>query len=439
MECPIKPLKFIHITKTAGSSIETVGLENNIRWGIYHKEYGFWHEIFTNKPKELRDKYDWFTVVRNPYQRILSEYHFLVEVLNINNHTKGQFNLFIQNWMINASKNKKNHPEFGRIGGDHFTEQYKYIDNTSKIHILKFENIEEEFESLMKQYNLNLKLNKKVQVSKNKKYSVQDISKENIKLINIIYKKDFELFNYTMIEINGEPNQEDEQELLNNELEQKSNIDEPPDELQIVIKPRIETPKKDLRFIHISRTAGTSIEQIGLEHGKFWGRYHRGYGQYDEIFKRKPEPLKKAHDWFTVVRNPYTRLISDYHYLVLLLRINNPENISTFNTFIEKWMKNIQNNKENNGIHGKVTGGHFTPQNLYIPLTFKIHILKYENLEEEFNKLMNQYNCNIILNKKVNISKTYVSVNDISKENIELIKKVYKKDFEDFGYSMELP
>ena len=434
MEDPMKPLKFIHITKTAGTSIESVGLENNISWGMYHKEYGFWHEVFINKPKQLRDKYDWFTVVRNPYNRILSEYHFLTPRLKLENHTKEQFNLFIRNWMINASKNIHNHPIFGKINGDHFTEQYKYIDNKSKIHILKFENIKEEFESLMKQYNLNIKLNKKVKVSK-KQYTVDDISKENIKLINIIYKKDFELFNYTMIE----PNQKHKQELLINELEQKTNIEELPHELQIVIKPKIETPKKDLRFIHISRTAGTSIEQIGLDYGKFWGRYHRGYGQYDEIFRRKPEMIKKAHDWFTVVRNPYTRLISEYHYLVLLLTINNPENISTFNTFIEKWMKNIQNNKENDGIYGKITGGHFTPQNLYIPLSFKIHILKYENLEEEFNNLMNEYKYDITLNKKVNISKKYVSINDISKENIELIKNVYKKDFEDFGYSMELP
>ncbi len=28
-----KPLKFIHITKTAGTSIENIGKENNILWG----------------------------------------------------------------------------------------------------------------------------------------------------------------------------------------------------------------------------------------------------------------------------------------------------------------------------------------------------------------------------------------------------------------------
>ena len=46
----MKQLKFIHITKCAGTSIEDIGIENNILWGRFHTEYGNWHEIFKNKP-----------------------------------------------------------------------------------------------------------------------------------------------------------------------------------------------------------------------------------------------------------------------------------------------------------------------------------------------------------------------------------------------------
>ena len=43
----MKPLKFIHITKTAGTTIENLGLKKNIKWGRFHKEYGpCWHRIF---------------------------------------------------------------------------------------------------------------------------------------------------------------------------------------------------------------------------------------------------------------------------------------------------------------------------------------------------------------------------------------------------------
>lgn len=47
----IKPLKFINITKTGGISIENVGKQNNILWGMYHKEHKYCNVPFTNDPK----------------------------------------------------------------------------------------------------------------------------------------------------------------------------------------------------------------------------------------------------------------------------------------------------------------------------------------------------------------------------------------------------
>ena len=38
------------------------------------KTWSQWHEIFVNKPM-LKTKYDWFTVVRNPYERVISEFY----------------------------------------------------------------------------------------------------------------------------------------------------------------------------------------------------------------------------------------------------------------------------------------------------------------------------------------------------------------------------
>lgn len=71
----MRELKFIHITKTAGTCIENAGRKNRIQWGRHHTEYGEWHEYFPSKPAELKLKYDWFLVVRNPYERTLSEYY----------------------------------------------------------------------------------------------------------------------------------------------------------------------------------------------------------------------------------------------------------------------------------------------------------------------------------------------------------------------------
>ena len=193
-----KQLKFIHITKCAGTSIENIGKENNILWGRFHKEYGGnWHEFFSDKPRQLKIKYDWFTVVRNPYERLISEFYckWWVErqgfhTVDYNSFSKDEFNSHVKDNILNRSKT-----------GDHYGEQYKYIDENAVIHILHFENIELEFNELMRKYKLDIKLNRKDNQSISvKKFTVESFTPELIKLINEVYHKDFVTFNYEKIE-----------------------------------------------------------------------------------------------------------------------------------------------------------------------------------------------------------------------------------------------
>lgn len=185
----MKELKFIHITKCAGTTIEELGKNNNIFWGQYHKEYGWWHQIFSTKPKYLKDKYNWFMVVRNPYDRIISEYYCKWGGQGrIKNDTVEDFNKFL----LYKIKHRD-------MIGHHYTEQYKYLDENYDIKILKFENLKNEFNQLMNEYNLDIKFDKHYNKSQNKKFTLSDLSKELIELINQVYKKDFEEFNYKMI------------------------------------------------------------------------------------------------------------------------------------------------------------------------------------------------------------------------------------------------
>ena len=197
----VKQLKFIHITKTAGTSIEDIGSTNNIKWGRFHTKYRSiykkyinyepWHCIFKYLPISLKYKYDWFMVVRNPYTRIISEFHYdlLRCINNLYIYDKKMFNHFIQLKIISRLKE-----------GSHYTEQHLYYDNDKniKIHVLKFENIKEDFNQLMRQYNLNIKLNIHVNKQKIKKFTVKDLNETSINLIKKIYKKDFEMFGYSM-------------------------------------------------------------------------------------------------------------------------------------------------------------------------------------------------------------------------------------------------
>lgn len=194
-----KILKFIHISKNAGTSIERTGLAKSLQWGIFHSyEYGYWHNYFSLKPIGLRLKYDWFMVVRNPYYRILSEYYCEwggIGKKNIN-HNKSEMN----EYLIKKIKNRD--PK-----GDHYTEQHKYLDNHKDVHIfiLRFEQLNEDFTKLMSFYNIKninlIKVNTKENKNKKLQFTIEDFSKELIDLINSVYDKDFTLFNYEKINI----------------------------------------------------------------------------------------------------------------------------------------------------------------------------------------------------------------------------------------------
>jgi hypothetical protein len=182
-------LKFIHITKCAGTSIENAGKNVNILWGRFHEEYGYWHKLFPNINEEIIDKYDWFMVVRNPYDRILSEYHCCYGGIGGKHiyHTIEEMNLYI----IDKINNRD-------MDGDHYTEQYKYLHPNKNIHIIKYENLIQEFDNLMLSYNINgIQLKKENYGNRN--FNISNFSKELIDLINKVYKKDFELFQYKII------------------------------------------------------------------------------------------------------------------------------------------------------------------------------------------------------------------------------------------------
>lgn len=189
----MKPLKFIHITKCAGTFIEDIGKAHNIKWGRHHKEYGFWHQPFTKKNKELKQKYDWFMIVRNPYSRIVSEYYCEwggIGKKNVN-HNKKQFNEYI----LKKIRTRDNY-------GGHFLEQHKYLDSTVTQHIVKLEEMNTRLPDLWAKYNIDISLdnkkkeNTRQQKNKSLKFTRNDFNPEVIRVINHVYHEDFERFGY---------------------------------------------------------------------------------------------------------------------------------------------------------------------------------------------------------------------------------------------------
>lgn len=192
----MKQLKFIHISKNAGTTIENLGMENNIKWGKYDKKVCLHQHIpLSLKPNELKQKFDWFMVVRNPYERLVSEYYCKWAGYKGKKEklTLAQFNEFTKKKILNRGLKTRYH----------YMEQFAYFERGATIHIIKFENIAEEFNNLMELYNLDIRLNRhdNARKEKYKKFSVDSFSPEVIQLINKVYHEDFVRFGYQKIEI----------------------------------------------------------------------------------------------------------------------------------------------------------------------------------------------------------------------------------------------
>ena len=213
----INNLKFLHITKTGGTSIEEFGIKLGIKWGKYDKLFydkfnknGFWHIPLNYLDAESINKYNWFTIVRNPYERIISEINFLIknEHLQFN---KVDMNIYLFNIIssIHITKDNKQilNKEFIEkndiMYAFHFLPMYFYTCNDNKIipniKIIKFENLNKEINSYFYGIKIDEEFNTHDNKNDKKLFEFEDLSIKNIKLINKIYKKDFELFGYKII------------------------------------------------------------------------------------------------------------------------------------------------------------------------------------------------------------------------------------------------
>lgn len=216
----VNTLEFVHITKTGGTAIELNGESSTgIKWGslnyntlertnrdyfqenelprefLKSKTMNFvfipWHTpphwFKTNPYKDSKT----FTVIRNPYERAVSEYYSKWEGYDgedINN--PNVMNFWIQHRATTF---------FDNTG--HFLPQHYYIYNRQgeKMvdHILRYEWLDAEFSDLMKKYSLNIELSKKENVRTSlSKLTVADLTQETIDIINDQYSEDFTLLGY---------------------------------------------------------------------------------------------------------------------------------------------------------------------------------------------------------------------------------------------------
>ncbi len=184
---------FIHIPKTAGTSILTALSKNRINRD--HASY----EIFLRAdPKKFHEYYK-FSFVRNPWDRIVSTYEYLIQGGNKNEDIYFQilfkskydtFNKFVLDYL-----DKDSIHEHGM-----FKPQYLYIYNHKMEcqvdYIGKFENLDRSFMEISKSLNLPYEL-PKINQSKRREYKDYFRNEDVKNKINQLYKKDIEYFKYS--------------------------------------------------------------------------------------------------------------------------------------------------------------------------------------------------------------------------------------------------
>lgn len=202
-------------------------------------------------------------------------------------------------------------------------------------------------------------------------------------------------------------------------------------------------------FIHIPKCAGTTIEKMlgtctPIEYYNFKPRLKPGQLKTPQHFTYCELKSGLTINWenfyaFSVVRNPYSRFVSEYKYRKdLFLKTKNPEHDPvTFEAFIEKL--NIDINERI-----RIFDGHLETQSGFLKnesgaIESSIEIFKFENMtpcwEMLTSKTLVEYKNYIWSNKSSDVT-PYQDF--FTPETKNTIYNFYKEDFDNFGYSSEL-
>ena len=186
-----KKFIFIHINKTAGTAVEKSLLEygdkrvepkNDLNFELTYKQSQ--HFNYKEYKEYLGSEYDnffKFTVVRNPFDRVVS--YYLKNSINQNN-------LSFSDWVIDRYKNK-NFQDYKRM----YSDYTHWIDKDNTDFILRFENLSSDFNILKQKLNIDCEL-KYHNVNKNRLHYKEYYNEDTKEIITNHFKKELNTFNY---------------------------------------------------------------------------------------------------------------------------------------------------------------------------------------------------------------------------------------------------
>lgn len=229
-----KALKFYHIPKTAGTAIEYAAGSANIAWGSclfnhipkrdvcrypesskeWPQHVGWWHVPPHFFPVAGADPYqgaELFAVVRDPYDRMLSEFIYICTLKVFDwrpdqcNRTRLLEPEYMNDWLRSKLTSRAKHSGARLYLADngHFTPQYDFLIAPNEVRMVDYVlrlggGLDADFDSLMKAFRLShLKLKKLnalgAEPRSEQHLSVADLGKETLDIIHETYPGDFKL------------------------------------------------------------------------------------------------------------------------------------------------------------------------------------------------------------------------------------------------------
>tara|TARA_R110001583_G_scaffold105202_1_gene252647 strand:- start:13918 stop:14577 length:660 start_codon:yes stop_codon:yes gene_type:complete len=185
-------------------------------------------------------------------------------------------------------------------------------------------------------------------------------------------------------------------------------------------------------FVHVPKCAGVSIAKT------LFGCLAGGHTTLDEYINVFEPKFITSYFKFTIVRNPWDRLVSAYFFLKkggfgLKDKTWFEQELSTYSSF-DDFVRNWVNKKNIQKWH------HFRPQYHYIlnrHNKIKLDFVGYlENIDEDFNTIKKQIGVNCTLENS-NKSQHNSYINYYNDETKEIVKEVYAEDIKLLGYNFD--
>ena len=192
-------------------------------------------------------------------------------------------------------------------------------------------------------------------------------------------------------------------------------------------------------FIHIPKTAGTSISEALRPYG-LTGEGHHTLQRIQDKSSITDDQLNTFYK-FAAVRNPWDLVVSQYFYSKMKNSYwhsddgttphkQHPDYELTNNNVFKEFVRLLVNGKINNKITKRAQSDWLDKR-----LDF---LIRFETLKEDFAKVCNKIGCSDVILKNINISKHNHYSTYYDDESRDWVSKYFSRDIKRLGYEFNV-